>query len=295
MNRLSDLGDFLRTRRAQLRPEQLDLVDYGGRRRVPGLRREELAQLAGISVSYYIRLEQGHDVNASDSVLDALASALRLTPEEHTHLYSLTRAEPRPRARATPERVRESIRVVVDSLEHLPALVLGRFGDVLVWNRLAHSLLAGHLPFDSVRRAADRPNWPRMLFLDPQVRELFCDWEAKSRDTVADLRMIAGSHADAARLAELVGELSRKSSEFRALWSAHSVQRCAFHDRRFHHPVVGELTLTDELMTLPDDDGQRLILFHARPGSSSAAALTLLAELSMKGVERLPPQEADHR
>ncbi|ONI84792.1 transcriptional regulator [Saccharothrix sp. ALI-22-I] len=293
MDQRSELAEFLRSRRAGISPEEAGVPLYG-RRRVPGLRREELARLAGISVSYYVRLEQGQPVNTSDSVLDALARALRLDPDERSHLRSLIRTTPARPVRARPERLRDSVRQVVHSLDHLPALVLGLFGDVLVWNRLAHALLAGHLPFEAPERPAERPNWTRLFFLDPHMRELFTDWPDKARDTVADLRLIAGRYPDDTRLAELVGELSLKSPDFRALWSAHPVRRCAFHDRRFHHPVVGELTLTDELLALPDDEGQRLVLFNAAPDSSSAAALTLLAELAAADADaRRGPGVAD--
>ncbi|KOX20018.1 XRE family transcriptional regulator [Saccharothrix sp. NRRL B-16348] len=287
MDHRSELGEFLRSRRARISPEEAGVPRYG-RRRVPGLRREELAQLAGISVGYYVRLEQGHPVNTSDSVLDSLARALRLTADEHAHLRGLIRSGPVRPTRARPDRLRKTVRSVVWSLGHMPALVLGVFGDVLVWNRLAHALLAGHLPFGAPDRAADRPNWVRLFFLDPHVRELFADWSEKARDTVADLRLMAGRYPDDPRLAELVGELSLKSPEFRSLWSTHPVRRCAFHDRRFRHPVVGELTLNDELMALPEDEGQRLVVFTAAPGSSSAAALTLLAELAESDARHRP-------
>ncbi|MFD9734587.1 helix-turn-helix domain-containing protein [Umezawaea sp. NPDC059074] len=280
MAQRSELGEFLRSRRARTKPEDVGVPAYD-RRRVTGLRREELAQLAGISVGYYTRLEQGHRSTVSDSVLDSLAAALRLAPDERTHLRSLTRTVRTAPARARPERLRESVRLLVDALGGVPAIVLGRFGDVLTWNRLGHALLAGHLPFDAPHRA-DRPNWTRLFFLDPNTRELFADWPEKAKNTVADLRLTAGARPDDARIAELVGELSVQSPEFRALWAAHPVRRCAFHDRTFHHPVVGDLTLSDELLTLPDDDGQRLVVFNAVPGSSSAAALVLLAELAAR-------------
>lgn len=251
-----------------------------GRRRVPGLRREELARLTGISVGYYTRLEQGHSAAVSDSVLDSLAGALRLAPDERAHLHSLTRPRRKSPTRAGPEHVRDSVRLLVGSLGDIPALVLGRSGDVLTWNRLAHALLAGHLPLEAPEHVANRPNWTRMFFLDPHLRELFRDWPEKARDTVADVRLALGAHPDDSSLAELVGALLVQSTEFRALWSEHPVRRCTSHDREYHHPVVGNLTLSDELLTLPDDDGQRLVVFTAAPGSPSAAALGLLAELA---------------
>jgi transcriptional regulator with XRE-family HTH domain len=268
----AELGDFLRSRRARVDPADAG-VRHHGRRRVPGLRREELAPAAGISVGYYTRLEQGKQVNVSVSVVDALARALRLDRDEWSHLRRLAGVEPLGTSPDRPERLRDGVRLLVESMGHLPALVLGRVGDVLAWNRLGHALLAGHLPFE------DRPNWVRLMFLDPRPRELFADWPAKARDTVADLRVIAGRYPDDRRVAGLVAELAACPG-FRALWESHPVRRCVHHARRYRHPVVGELTLTDELLTLPDDDGQRLVVFNAEPGSSSAAALTLLAELA---------------
>lgn len=272
MDQRAELGDFLRSRRARVSPADAG-VPHHGRRRVPGLRREELAPLAGISVGYYTRLEQGKQVNVSGAVVDALARALRLDRAEWAHLRRLAGVEPAGTSPARPERLRDGVRLLVESMGHLPALVLGRVGDVLAWNRLGHALLAGHLPFE------DRPNWVRLMFLDPRLRELFADWQEKARDTVADLRVISGRYPGDRRVAGLVAEL-RADPGFRALWESHPVRRCAHHARRYRHPVVGELTLTDELLTLPDDDGQRLVVFNAEPDSSSAAALTLLAELA---------------
>jgi transcriptional regulator with XRE-family HTH domain len=275
---MDDLGEFLRSRRARLRPEDVGLVDYGDRRRVPGLRREELAQLAGVSVGYYTRLEQGQSRHASEAVLDAVAAVLRLDDDERTHLHVLARPKPKARRRPRPERVHPRLTTLVDSLA-APAIVLGRHTDVLAWNQLGHALLAGHLDRDAPTRA-DRPNWARLFFLDPHVVALFGDgWLRKARDTVSDLRMIAARRPDDLVLAELVGELSMHSTEFAALWAAHPVRGCAHHTRDYHHPLVGPLTLTDDLMTLPDDEGQRLAVFYAEPGSSSAVGLDLLGRV----------------
>ncbi|MFC7328108.1 helix-turn-helix domain-containing protein [Marinactinospora rubrisoli] len=290
MDRHADLGEFLRSRRARLRPADVGLVDYGGRRRVPGLRREELARLAGVSVGYYTRLEQGQSPNASDAVLDAIARVLRLDDTERSHLYALARPAVAASRRGTrPERLRSEVGVLVESLGAVPALVLGRRADVLAWNRMAHALLAGHLDFTAPRRPAGRPNWARMFFLEPHVRDLFTDWERKARDTVADLRLIAGRHPHDTRLAALVGELTTRSADFAALWAAHPVRGCAHHTRTYRHPVVGRLTLTDELLQLPDDEGQRLVVFSAEPGSASEAALRLLGGLAAGSAESDPP------
>ncbi|WP_328389131.1 helix-turn-helix transcriptional regulator [Nocardia sp. NBC_00416] len=283
MRTRTELGEFLRARRARLRPEDAGLPTFGGRRRVPGLRREELAQLAGVSAGYYTRLEQGLSPNASDAVLDAVARVLRLDDTERAHLYTLAR--PMPRARrpaAKPERARPGVRIMVESFGSVPALVMGRFLDVLAWNPMAHALLAGHLDRTAPDRLADRPNIARMLFLDPHSRELYGDWTRKARSTVADLRLIAGRYPDAPGLMELIGELTVGSSEFAKLWTAHSVGDCGTATRAYHHPVVGELTLMGELLTLPDE-GQRVAIFNAEPGSPSDSALRLLADLIATG------------
>lgn len=289
----ADLGAFLRSRRALLRPEEAGLPTYGGsRRRVPGLRREELAQLAGVSAGYYTRLEQGQSPNASDSVLDAVARVLRLDDDERAHLYSLARPRPKaPRREAEPERVRPGVRNMIRSFADVPALVLGPFGDILDWNPAAHALLAGHLDIGSPDRPGDRPNIARLLFLDPHTRELYGDgdggsdrdsdsdsgWTRKARATVADLRLIAGRFPDDPGLTGLVGELTVASAEFADLWAAHSVGDCGTDTRTYHHPTVGTMTLMVEFMALPNDEGQRVAVYGAEPGSASEAALRLLA------------------
>ncbi|MFI0465956.1 helix-turn-helix transcriptional regulator [Saccharopolyspora sp. 5N102] len=284
----SELGEFLRSRRARIGPEEAGIVTYGGRRRVPGLRREELAQLAGVSAGYYTRLEQGQSPNASDAVLDAVARVLRLDEDERAHLYGLARRKPKGRKRSRPEQLRPAIRVMIESFGDVPALVLGRRTDVLAWNRMAHALLAAHLDFDAPQRVADRPNWARLFFLDPHLRELFGDWARKAKDTAADLRLIAGRYPHDPKLTELIGELTMNSPEFAALWAAHPVSGCA-HDRRsYHHPLVGTLTLGTELLQIPDDEGQRIAVFNAEPGSSSEAALKLLADLTFASTTSRP-------
>jgi transcriptional regulator with XRE-family HTH domain len=279
MNRQSELGEFLRSRRARLRPADAGLMDYGERRRVPGLRREEIARLAGVSVGYYTRLEQGQSPNASDAVLDAVARVLRLNDEEWAHLQSLARQRPRTRRRVQPENVRPTIRRMIESFVGVPALVIGRRADVLAWNRLAHALLAGHLDFEGPTRAGDQPNLARLVFLDPHTRELYADWKRKARDVVAYLRVSAARWPDDLKLTELVGELSMRSTEFANLWSVHPVRGCAHNTRDYQHPLVGALTLSDELLQLPDDEGQRVVVLNAEPGSASEAALKLLCDV----------------
>ncbi|GAA4673494.1 helix-turn-helix domain-containing protein [Streptomyces youssoufiensis] len=278
MDTPAELGNFLRSRRARLQPADVGLVSYGGQRRVPGLRREELAQLAGVSVAYYTRLEQGQSGNASDGVLDALARALRLTPDEHAHLRNLARpgrAARRPAAR--PATARPATRQLIAAMGAVPALVLDARYDVLAWNPLGHALLAGHLDAGAPERPAERPNTQRLLFLDPHVRELYPDWEFEARRAVSSLRLAAGEHPDDRQLAELIGELTMKSPEFAALWSRHPVRGCTSGVKVFHHPLVGPLELAFQMLRLPDSGGQGVLAFSAEPDSASDAGLRLLA------------------
>ncbi|RAJ41880.1 helix-turn-helix protein [Kitasatospora sp. SolWspMP-SS2h] len=275
------LGDFLRNRRARLRPEDAGLTPYPNRRRVPGLRREELAMLAGVSVTYYTRLEQGHSANASDGVLDALARALRLTGDERAHLYDLARPA---RAGRTPQdrpaKVRPATRHLIDAMPQVPAVVLDRGNDVLAWNALGHALLAGHLDPTGPDRPADRPNLTRLLFLDPHTRELHARWEEDAKVAVAALRLAVGRHPQDRRLAHLVGQLAIQSPEFAALWARHPVRDCAVGSKSFRHPLVGPMELHFESLPLSDGTTHRVLLYGAAPDSPSAAALALLSRSS---------------
>ncbi|GAA2708133.1 helix-turn-helix domain-containing protein [Actinoplanes palleronii] len=271
-----ELADFLRTRRARLRPEDVGLVSYGPRR-VPGLRREELAQLAGVSPIYYTRLEQGQSANASESVIDAIARALALTDDERTYLHELAR--PRPAKRRRPQRTeaaRRGVERLITAMRDVPALVLGRHSEVLAWNELGHLLFAGHVDRAAPNRPADRPNLTRMLFLDPHTRELYRRWDEEASRAVASLRVAAGRYSDDAALTALVGELIVKSPEFAACWAEHPVQVCGAGTKLLHHPVVGDLELDYEALHLPDDDGHRVLTYTPAPGSSHEAALQLL-------------------
>lgn len=271
-----DLGRFLRSRRAALTPEAAGITSYGARR-VPGLRREELAQLAGVSPTYYTRLEQGQSTNASEAVIDALARALALDEDERTHLHDLARPGGAGRRPATrPDHARPGTLRLVEAMTEVPAVVMGRRSEVLAWNRLGHLLLAGHLDIDAPSRPADRPNLTRMLFLDPHTRELYRDWQAEAARAVASLRFVAGGFADDRGLAELVGELTMKSPEFAALWARHPVRNCVSGVKRLRHPEVGDLDLAFEVLLLPDAKGQRVLTYTAEPGSPAAAALALL-------------------
>jgi transcriptional regulator with XRE-family HTH domain len=278
--RATALADFLSSRRARLTPDDVGMVSYGERRRVPGLRREELAQLAGVSVSYYTRLEQGQHLNASDEVLDAIARTLRLTEDERRHLHNLARPARRAGPVARPEQVSASLRVMLDAMPETPALVLGRTTDVLAWNRLGHALLAGHLDPTSPRRPADRPNMTRLVFLDPPTRQLYQDWKRKSRSAVEHLRGIAGRYPDDPRLTSLIGELTMRSPEFAALWAAHRVAACPPMPRQLLHPLVGELTLWQQTLHPAGEEEQLVVVLGAEPGSPSEAGLRMLSCLT---------------
>ncbi|GAA5162265.1 helix-turn-helix transcriptional regulator [Amycolatopsis dongchuanensis] len=273
----SELGEFLRSRRNRVRPEDVGIPSYGPRR-VPGLRREELAQLAGISITYYTRLEQGQSGQASESVIEALARALALDDDERAHLHDLARPTPgKPRRRPRPAKVRPGTERLVHAMGDVPAVVLGVRTEVLAWNTLGHRLLAGHLDPAAPGRPADRPNLTRMLFLDPHHRDLYARWPEEAARAVASLRLVAGRHADDRELAELIGELTMRSPEFAALWAKHPVATCVSGTKYFRHPEVGELVLDFEALLLADEPGQRILTYTAEPGSASEAALRLLA------------------
>ncbi|MFE3990269.1 helix-turn-helix domain-containing protein [Streptomyces goshikiensis] len=273
----AELGEFLRSRRARLRPEDVGLPDYGRHRRVPGLRREELAQLAGVSVAYYTRLEQGHGQNVSAEVLDSIARALRLDGTESAHLTHL--ASPRTRMRrpyARTEQVRPELRALMDAMEGVPAYLVGRRLDVIAWNGLGAAVFGdfGALP-------RQERNLVRQVFLDEAMGELYRDWECRACQVVSNLRIYAGRHAEDEQLSALVGELSVKSQRFRELWAAHTLADNKTRGvMELRHPVVGELDLAFETLALPDGSAQSLVAFHAPPGSPSADALRLLASWS---------------
>jgi transcriptional regulator with XRE-family HTH domain len=269
----TELSEFLRTRRARLKPADVGLAEYGRRRRVPGLRREELAQLAGVSVAYYTRLEQGNGRNVSVEVLDAISGALKLSDAEHAHLLHLAKPKQHKR-RPAPQRqqVRRALVELLTAMEGVPAYVWGRRTDVLAWNGTASALFG-----DWAARAPQERNWARITFLDPAARRLFADWESKASDVVGYLRLDAGLHADDPLLAALIGELSVKSGAFRTLWAAHDVKKKSHGGMRMRHPLAGELTLRYETFTLPGDQEQSLAIYHAEPGSASEEALRLLA------------------
>ncbi|NEC65581.1 helix-turn-helix transcriptional regulator [Streptomyces sp. SID9727] len=271
-----ELGDFLRSRRARISPEDVGLNSYG-RRRVPGLRREEVAQLAGVSVDYYIRLEQGRGPSVSDAVLDAIARVLRLDGTEHAYLRTVARPKARKEARPSVRRVRPGLRLLLDMFDRAPAFVLGRRMDVLAWNALGDAL-SGF----SGMPAAER-NMPRQAFLAPGARELYPDWPAVAAETVAHLRLDAGLHPDDKELAALVGELSLKSEDFRRLWADHQVKAKTYGVKRMAHPVVGALTLPYETLAVPGEPDLSLVVYTPEPGSETAERIALLASWAADG------------
>ncbi|MFF2078540.1 helix-turn-helix transcriptional regulator [Kitasatospora sp. NPDC058162] len=281
MDRRSEIRDFLTIRRARVTPEQAGLIlsPLSGARRVPGLRREEVAQLSGVSVPYYTRLERGDARGATDAVLDAIARALRLDDAERAHLFDLVRATNAPTAgTAAPSRparqpVRPGLRDLVETISGVPAYIRNARLDLLVGNALAHALFAPI--FDSPARPA---NAARFTFLDPAAPTFYPGWDAVADQTVATLRAEVGRSPYDKALSDLIGELSTRGGEaFRRRWALHDVRRHRTGAKRVNHPLVGELTFTYETTQLTADDGLYLILCSVPPGSRDAETLGLLA------------------
>jgi transcriptional regulator with XRE-family HTH domain len=270
-----EIRDFLTTRRARITPQQAGLPAYGDNRRVPGLRREEVAMLAGVSVDYYTRLERGNARGVSDHVLDALARALQLDNAEYAHLFDLARAanSARPATRRTSRpHVRPGIQRILDSMATAPAYVRNERLDVLASNSLGRAVFAPL--FDS---PAQPVNLARFIFLDPAAQDLYYDWATIAADNVALLRAAAGRNPHDKALCELIGELSTRSETFRTRWAAHNVRFHHSGTKNLHHPVVGDLTLTYEALELAGDTTLRLNAYTAEPGSPTEDALNLLA------------------
>ena len=270
----AQVRDFLTTRRARLTPADVGLPDAGGRRQVAGLRREEVASLAGVSVDYYVRLERGSLTGVSDGVLEALARALRLDETERAHLHDLARTanrSPAARRPAPAQHVRPEVQRLLDSMS-VPAWVRNRRSDFLAGNPLGWALYAPLFTGSAVP-----PNTARAAFLSPGARSFWRDWERIASDAVAVLRAEAGRDPYDRGLTDLIGELATRSGEFRIRWAAHDVKQHRGGLKRLHHPVVGDLDLTYEVMELVADDGLMLITYDAAPGSPSADGLRLLA------------------
>ncbi|MGW5354033.1 helix-turn-helix transcriptional regulator [Streptomyces sp. NPDC004031] len=282
----SRLGDYLRARRERLRPADVGLPE-GGRRRVPGLRREEVALLAGISVEYYLRLEQGRDQHPSQPVLAGLARALRLGPDAERHLYALADVAHSTAGGAPdrPESVSPAVVTLIDNWTTTPALVHGRAMTTLAANAMAVALNPLFAPGVNTLRAA---------FLDPSMRDFYRDWDAMTAKTVAYLRSLAGA-ADDPRIAEVIGELSLRSERFRDLWARQDVHRRTSGLTLIRHPRVGPLDLHYEKLALPSAPGQMLVTYHAEPGTPSYDRLRRLARLTSQETDPAPYDGAPAR
>ncbi|WP_328939442.1 helix-turn-helix transcriptional regulator [Streptomyces tauricus] len=277
MDSANPLGEFLRARRETTDPSRAG-QPWSGRRRTPGLRREEVAQLSGVSTDYYARLEQGREKHPSAQVVDSLARALGLNPEETAHLHQLARTAHGPvrrGGRVPAGRVPVGPRLLrlMDGWHHTPALIIDRRLDVLAGNRLGRALFATMLD-------RDETNLVRFTFLDPHARDFYPDWERVARSALAALRAGSGDLLNDPRLTDLVGELSLKSPEFRALWARHDVRGKGHEAKSFNHPEVGELTLTYDSFTVDSATDQQLVVYQAEPGSTSQQALALLTTVA---------------
>ncbi|GAA5040225.1 transcriptional regulator with XRE-family HTH domain [Thermocatellispora tengchongensis] len=275
-----ELADFLRRARSQIDPSRAGLPPDGRVRRVPGLRREEVARLAGVSTDYYARLEQGRRITPSPAVIAAIGRALGLDAAGRAHLedlVGLTTAPARRRARDV-QRVRPGLYQLLDALDGEPALILGRRTDVLAANRMAKALFAD---FDALPPA--RRNYARWMFLDEEARSLFVDWQDQARAAVENLRFEAGRDPDDRATADLVAELREQSREFDQWWEQHRVHQRTHGSKRLRHPLVGELTVEYETLTLPGDPDTTLFIYTTEAGSPSRRAMNLLASWTASG------------
>ncbi|WP_026540573.1 helix-turn-helix transcriptional regulator [Paenarthrobacter nicotinovorans] len=276
MDNRTETRDFLSTRRAKLTPEQAGLAVYGGNRRVPGLRRGEVAMLAGVSVEYYTRLERGNLAGASESVLESLAGALQLDDAERAHLFDLARAaSDGGKSRRRPVRkqsIRQGVQLTLDAITGAPAFVHNGRLDILAANAMGRALYSDI--FDS---PAGPPNLARFLFLDPRSHDFYADWERAANDTVAMLRTEAGRDPYDRGLSDLVGELSTRNEAFRVRWASHNVRLHFSGKKQFRHRLVGDLHVVYEALGLSADTGLTLTVYNAEPGTGTADAFQLLA------------------
>jgi transcriptional regulator with XRE-family HTH domain len=290
----AQIREFLTSRRAGITPQEAGLPVFGtDRRRVPGLRREEVAMLAGISSEYYVRLERGDATGISEGVVDGIVHALQLDDAERSHLLDLLRAansNRSPRRRPTVPRVRPTVQRIMDSMVGTPAFVLNGRLDVLASNELGRALYAPI--YDEV---TDPPNNARFIFLNPRATQFWRDWDKAANDTVAMLRTEAGRDPYDRELTDLVGELSTRSDEFRVRWADHNVRLHVTGRKTIHHPIVGDLDLPFEFLPLPGDPGQSLLTYTAEPASASQEALHLLASWTAmpRTADREPTNNVD--
>jgi len=292
----AQVREFLSTRRARITPEQAGLPAYGGNRRVKGLRREEVALLAGVSVDYYVRMERGDLGGASEGVLDSLAQALRLDEAEREHLFALARetGPARNRRRATAKTVRPVIQQVLDSMTDAPAWVRNGRHDILAMNALGRALydpvLASPVAGPTPRRPA---NTTRFVYLDPAARDFFIDYDVIANDAAAMLRLEAGHNPHDKDLIALVGELSTQSELFRQRWASQDVKFHRSGRKRLRHPAVGELDLNFEAMELPSEPGLRMNVYTADPNTPTFDGLRLLA--SWAAIQQANTAAAEHQ
>ncbi|MEU5314715.1 helix-turn-helix transcriptional regulator [Streptomyces sp. NPDC021562] len=279
MDNRAEVSAFLKSRRDRITPDQVGLPVYG-QRRVPGLRRGEVAMLAGVSVEYYTRMERGDLRGVSDSILDALAQTLRLDDTERDHLHALAHAAnthpARVRRRPKKATVRPSVLRILDGLHDQPAYLRNNRMDILAANALARALHSDVFTME-------QPNTCRFCFLDPRAPRLYVDWERVAHDAVGVLRVEVAKNPYDRELSNLIGELSTRSDAFRRMWGAHDVHVFTKGTKRFHHPVVGEMELVHESLDLPGDEGLSITVYSADPGTPAADALKLLASWAATG------------
>jgi transcriptional regulator with XRE-family HTH domain len=278
----TSLRDFLRTRRSRITPEQAGLTPYRGVRRVPGLRREEVAQLAGVSVDYYVRLERGYGENVSASVLEAVARALQLNNIERDHLFALAKHADRQPSPTASQHARPGLLRLLENVTDVPALLLGRRLDVLAANRLARAF------YQDFHAPTGERNLARHVFLNEAARDLYVDWPDTARDIVGMLHLDASHRPQDPLRADLVSELSAIDGDFRRWWADHDVHKAQHGSKRYHHPLAGDLELGFESFAPIGDSDQTLILCTVEPGSSSERGLRLLADLSRDGPQSDP-------
>lgn len=289
MDAQNDVQQFLTALRARVTPEKAGLTTFGGERRVPGLRREEVAQLAGVSTAYYTRMERGDLSGVSDSVLYALVRAMQLNEAESAHLFDLARAASGPRREP---RTRPAVRVsplvaqLLDTMRDVPAVAMNRVTESVGSNALGRALFPHLFPTDGAPL-----NSARYLFLDERSKDFYLDWETSAREAVSALRLLAGQDPTDRALMALVGELATRSSDFRTWWGGHTVRTHMTGTKRINHPVVGEMTLAFESLTIPSAGGVVLATYLAEPGTPSADALDLLRSWTAQPIETTTPAD----